>query len=453
MKTQQSDRWWDDADFQDGLVALLTRDYRTLKDCAALLDTDDFQPQKGMRDGRSRWIVAERALEHYKRHREPVGSLLRADVLQHVHGIGFGAAQKAEVQAYLAKLDALRTEAPAAIVEKVVQFKSLRLKAAAIEELADLHASGALTDEKWSEISKKAMAATCRETATTDYMTTFDSRAERRARNATHPRAPWTFIDPLDSMVSTVGRKQLGMFLAPYKRGKSAALLWMAAAYALQKLRVLYVTLEDPEELMEDRLDSIITHVPLKQLTDYPKMTRRRFERRRGTTGMRHGGIQIYDGTEGGTTVAVLESLLETMRDEGEPADALIVDYDDEVVASQRYKEKRFETDDVYRGLRALNAKYNTIGWTAAQTQRDTRQLKILSGDKVAEDIGKMRKVTCGLSLGKGEWTEDSIFLWVAAHKSDKMDVGCEIIPDMRRLLIFDREATRKAMKEHGGQS
>ena len=59
-------------------------------------------------------------------------------------------------------------------------------------------------------------------------------------------------------------------------------------------------------------------------------------------------------------------------------------------MASQRYKEKRFETDDVYRGLRALNAKYNTIGWTAAQTQRDTRQLKILSGDKVAEDIGKI---------------------------------------------------------------
>ena len=75
--------------------------------------------------------------------------------------------------------------------------------------------------------------------------------------------------------------------------------------------------------------------------------------------------------------------------------------------------------------------------------------MKILSGDKVAEDIGKMRKVTCGLSLGKGEWTEDSIYLWVAASKVDRMDVGCEIVSDMRRMLIFDREATRKAMKEH----
>ncbi len=67
----------------------------------------------------------------------------------------------------------------------------------------------------------------------------------------------------------------------------------------------------------------------------------------------------------------------------------------------------------------------------------------------MAEDIGKVRKVTCALSLGKGELTDKSLFVWVAAHKNDNMDIGCEIVPDLSRGLIYDRDATRAAMKEN----
>jgi len=142
-----------------------------------------------------------------------------------------------------------------------------------------------------------------------------------------------------------------------------------------------------------------------------------------------------------------IERVVDECRSRGFFPEVLVVDYDDKILPSQHYREKRFEIDDVYRTMQGLIARCNMIGWIAAQTQRDTRHLKILSGDKVAEDIGKMRKVTCGISLGKGEWTDDSIYLWVAAHKNDKMERGCEIVPDLARAMIYDEDATRRAAR------
>jgi hypothetical protein len=276
MKTEiQSESWWDEEEFQDRLVALLIHDPITLKSCGALLDPNDFKPIRGMRDGRSRWITAERALEHFQKHHEPLGKLARADITEYATNLNLGAGQIGELKTYLFRLADLKPTAPDALVEKVIRYKSQRLKAAAIQELVDLQTTNQLTDEKWHEVSQKALTAVSSETATTDYLNTMGNRAERRAQEQRRARVPWTFIDPLDSLIHTVGRRQLGLILAPYKRGKSSFLLWLAAAYVLQRLNVLVVTLEDTRSLVEDRLDSIITRVPLKSLGGYPQTTQR----------------------------------------------------------------------------------------------------------------------------------------------------------------------------------
>ncbi len=177
-----------------------------------------------------------------------------------------------------------------------------------------------------------------------------------------------------------------------------------------------------------------------------PVRLRRRFERFKSMVRAR---IHILDGTEGGVSVARMEQVLMSERDKGFVAHALLVDYDEEITPSKRHDKKQTELDEIYRDLRQFIARWNLVGWTAAQTQRNTRHLKILIGDRVADDIGKMKKVTVALSLGKGEWADDAYYVWVAAHKNDQMNVGCEIIPDLKRSIFYDREATRSAAKEH----
>jgi hypothetical protein len=144
-------------------------------------------------------------------------------------------------------------------------------------------------------------------------------------------------------------------------------------------------------------------------------------------------------------TIQKIEGVADTCRNHGFIPQVLLVDYDEKIRPTRNYEQKRFEMDDVYNTFQTLCSRMNLIGWLAAQTQRNTQHMKVLTGDTVAEDIGKMRKTTVGISLGKGEWTDESIYMFVAAHKNDKMNIGCEVVPDKSRGMIYDEEATRRA--------
>lgn len=441
----ESETWWDDPDFQNKLVALLVQDQATLLSCASLLSPDDFKPSKGIPDGRPRWLLAERALEHFEKFHEPLGNQVRADVLEYAHQLNLGASQVTELRDYLKRLTAIKTTAPDALVQKVIRFKSNTLKKNAINDLSDLLSSGQLTDEKWNEVTHRISEINKSGLETVDYLDTLEDRIERRKIDRLRLRTPATFIDPLDAVCPrTIGPKQLGLILAPYKRGKSTMLLWLSVSLLFQGYNVLYVTLEDTRDIVEDRLDSIITSVPIKMLHDKPKTLRQRLQRYKNMMGAK---LKIYDGTGDRVTIAMLERIVQRFRDEGFIIHALITDYDEELVPARRHKEKRDDSDEIYRDYRSLCARYNMIGWLAAQTQRNTRHLKILSGDRAAEDIGKAKKVTCCISLGKGDWSDESIYVWVAAHKNARMEVGAEIIPDLERGLIYDRDATTRAYK------
>ena len=229
-------------------------------------------------------------------------------------------------------------------------------------------------------------------------------------------------------------------------------LQWLAVAFVLQHLDVLFITLENPKHTVEDRLDSITSGVPIAQLSEMPNTVERRFSRWRSMLQSRLH-LNVYDGVGEGMTVADIEKLLLRERNNGFRPQVLIVDYDDKIKPARHMRERRFEIEGVYEDLLSIAARHQKIIWTAGQTQRDTSHLKILSGDKAAEDIGKLRNVTMGISMGKGDWTEHSIYLYIAAHRNGEMNIGCEVVPALKRMLIYDREAThREARKNAPGE-
>ena len=127
-------------------------------DLVARLGPDDLKPLPGMRNGMARWIVAELALEHYQKHSEPIGKLLRADVLRYAARLSLGATRIGELHNYCDLLGKLKPAASASIIEKVGEFKSETRKAAVLGEAIDLQAAGQLTDEKWDELFTKGRA-------------------------------------------------------------------------------------------------------------------------------------------------------------------------------------------------------------------------------------------------------------------------------------------------------
>lgn len=451
MTPNGSNLYWDDEGFQDALVQLLCRDAKSLQDCGALLSADDFKPLRGMRRGRQRWVVAKVALDHWRRHHEPLGRLLTAGVLEHAAKLGFlGGERVEELKEYCAWVQEAPVSAPDGVVEKAVRFKHQVAMAAAVQELTTLQASGQLDDAKWQEVTRRAMASSNGSTDTVDYTATLSDRLERRRTERMRQKHPWTYIDPLDSIIQPIGFGEFGMAIAPPKGGKTMLLHWLSVAYVLQRLNSLIITLETPKTVVEDRLDSIATSIPVKLLHDHPGETARRFERFRA---MIKRQLHIFDGTQGGVTVQRIEQIINAERNRGFLVDALIIDYDDEITPVVKHKERRYEFADIYRDLRQLTARYKTITWTAARSKRDTENLKIISGSHISEDISKVSKVNLAISIGKGDWEDGkSIYLYVANANNDEQHMGCHIIPDRKRCLIFDREATQRAARRYKNQ-
>ncbi len=437
--------YFDDEAFQASLVSLLIKDKATLKLCQSLVTAKDFKPKgKSGENAHNRWIVADVALAHFEKYREPLGRLITAELKAHCATLRLQGDKADTLVAYGRRLYKKKILAPTAITDKVVQFKREKIKASAVEELIELQATGELTDAKWMEVSRRAIEVISGEKySSVDYFKTAADRIQRR-KVYREDRFPFLLIPEFDEQVRAIARGHLGLILAPYKRGKSLMLIHIARAYVLQRLNVLYITLEDPVQDVEDRFDASITHLPIKRLGRMPKRFRERFKQ---FTRLLRAKLRIVDGTEKDVTAATIDQMIEEERAAGFNVDAVIVDYDDEIKALKKSPERRMEFAEIYRDLRKLASTRNIILWTAAQTQRGTGQMKILSGDRLAEDVSKVRKVACALALGQGDWGEESIYIHVAAHKFDRQHWGCNIMSDKDRMLIYSQSKTAAAKK------
>lgn len=437
--------YFDDRRFQDLMMALLVKDTQFLRLSAHLLDPKDFKPRRGSdSDASHRYVIAQLGLKHFEKYRSPIKDLLTASLLEHCKKTNMASESKAELMHYAKRLLRRKITAVDAITDKLIQFKREKLKDSIIQEMIDLQGNGGLTDDKWAELSRRALD-TLSETPyyVADYLEKLEERIDRRAM-ARDNRFPVLLIEPLDAIVRAIARSHVGLVLAPYKRGKSLMLIYIACAYLLQRLNVLFITLEDPPQDVEDRFDACVTHLPIKKLNVMPKKLRERFLLFKR---LLRSKLKIVDGTERKITTATIESIWEEERNKGFTADVIIVDYDDEIAPLKKHPERRMEIADIYREIRQLASRKNVILWTAAQTKRDTGHKKQLGGDDAAEDISKIRKVTFALSLGAGDWGPDSIYLFVAAHKFDRQHVGTNIMTNRDRMLIYDREATVRAFK------
>jgi hypothetical protein len=410
------------------------------------LKPEDFKPRGGSDEDRNRWLTATKALQHWEQFHTPIGDMITAELASHGGEAKLGDRRIKLLRDYAKGRLTKRVTVPL-IEERLLDWKKQVLRMGAMEEMIQLEGSGEMTDEKFLELCRDAVRLdNDLLIKAKDYYVELEDRiARREIAGDEYERFPALMIDPLDQLVRAISRGHLGLVIAPWKRGKSLLLLWIAIAYTLQRLNVLYITLEDKMDDVEDRLDACAAQMPITSLGSRPRLLRKRFKQ---FVRIPRGKLKIIDATERSLSVAKIEELFEAERELGFVPDCVIIDYDDEIKAKKKHEERRFEFAEIYRDLRRFCAKQNILLWTAAQTKRNTEDLKILTGDDLAEDISKIRKVNFALTMGKGEWGEDSIYLHVAAHKHDKQHVGCNIMSNKDEMTIYERDLTIAMMKQ-----
>lgn len=424
-----------DSQFQRLLVASMLRDSRLVEQVQSLMD-GQWSTSTG--EQKELWWIAQQASEYYAEYGDALGKLAPVEIKERADVMGWAADRRDK---YVALTKALLAEdglpSGKALMVQLRKWWKHRVTGQFIDRLIDARETG---DMEQLEVQCREMVFKLNqsEIVVIDYLAGIEQRIKRRGQWGGQ-KPPAFYIDPLDELVNGIFPGQIGLLLAPYGRGKSLALIWLAIALLIQGYTVLYYTLEDPKRMVEDRFDAAITEIELSELAHSSNIIRERFNYFRSILSTK---LLIVDGTEHRLSVADMRQISDRETARGIKSNVKIIDYDEEIRPSRKRDKTYEESDDIYRELREWMAQDNSQGWVAAQTTRGTEERKLIKGDSAAKDIGKMKKAKLTIGIGAGDWGNDSRYLYIAKANEQISHIGCNIMCKLEKGLFYDRDAT-----------
>jgi hypothetical protein len=148
---------WKDNDFQVALLSLICRDRNFVKDVGYLLTADDFKPSAKTED-RTIFTVAELAINYWKENRQPIGPVLRFEVLSHAEKLGTADKLVSKQLDLVKEIQSNNHLASAErIAEHVLAYKKSRAMKHAVEKIIGLQEKGELTEDHFFRIASEAV--------------------------------------------------------------------------------------------------------------------------------------------------------------------------------------------------------------------------------------------------------------------------------------------------------
>ena len=236
------------------------------------------------------------------------------------------------------------------------------------------------------------------------YFSDFSDRWDR-TYNAEEADKYKTLLPGLNhSLEGGLGNKELAMVIAPPGVGKSLWLVNQAVQSMIEGRKVLYVSLEMSEDKIAQRFDSVTTLIPQSQLKD-PSAQLKVAERLSiFRTNFPDSKLVIKEFPTGTANVNGLRALLVQLKnyEDFEP-DVLIVDYL-ELLRPVRENQHEYQAQQrIAEELRGLAMEAKVLVWTATQTNRQGRAVKIITDAELGDSYGKIRTCDFAVSLNQNE--------------------------------------------------
>jgi replicative DNA helicase len=239
-----------------------------------------------------------------------------------------------------------------------------------------------------------------------------------------------TGIPELDKRGFGPTRKELWLYIAAAKRGKTWMLIQLAKMAVIHRLRVAHITLEMSEDRCAQRYmqaffamakrkekkivtkferDSLGRMVGFDEKEVIPKLSmddpkiRAKLERRIGQSSSRYlDNIFVKQFATGTLTIRQLESYLDGLEsNERFIPDLLIVDYPD--LMKLDASNMRLEIDQVYKELRGIFVSRNVAGAIVSQGNRTSEKAKNVTSGMVAEAWSKIAHADCIITYQQTE--------------------------------------------------
>jgi len=206
------------------------------------------------------------------------------------------------------------------------------------------------------------------------------------------------------SLEGGLGEKELAMVIAPPGVGKSLWLVNQAVHSLTEGRKVLYISLEMSEDKIAQRFDSVTTLIPQAQLKS-PSAQLKVGERLSiFQTNFPTSQLMIKEFPCGTATVNTIRALLVQLRNYEEfIPEVIIIDYL-ELLRPTREGQHEYQAQQrIAEELRGLAMERKVLVWTATQTNRMGRAVKIITDSELGDSYGKIRTCDFAISLNQNE--------------------------------------------------
>ena len=260
-----------------------------------------------------------------------------------------------------------------------------------------------------------------------------------RRRDEEEKERFWNFIPELDEVVDGLKRKQIGVWLSQRSSvGKTAALIHQMKSFALQRKNVLFLTLEDGREEIEDKLDMAVAGITKDNLKDRAAIEARLRWLMKGNR-----RIHIAEFPSGMTTVSDLRRYANFLANtENWHADVVLLDYADLLAPEDKIKTggDLFATgDEVYTHLSGWAKEANIALWTAAQGTRSAITEAVADQEHMGRSIAKVQIAHQIFSINRTaeEQTEGITQIYVVKNKGGRARFARTIRSDFDRMHFY----------------
>ncbi len=296
------------------------------------------------------------------------------------------------------------------IKEKSLDFcKKQKLKEAILKSV------GLLQNQSFEQIQKvinDAMNLGADNNHGHDYHKDVLDRFELKMRNPVS--TAWDEIDNITK--GGLGKRELGVVVAPTGAGKSMALAHLGAMAVIKGKTVVHYTLELADTVVGQRYDSCITGIRLQDLMSMKESIL-------GVIEHIPGQLIIKEYPTKSATTRTITTHLEKLRQKGIEPDMIIVDYADLLKPSPtgfKSQELRHSLGNTYEELRGIGQTWDIPVWTASQTNRSGLNAEVITMESISEAFNKcfVADFICSISRTMEDKTENKGRMFVAKNRN-----------------------------------
>ena len=247
------------------------------------------------------------------------------------------------------------------------------------------------------------------------------------------------------SLEGGLGSKEMAMVVAPPGVGKSLFLVNQGVHSMIEGRKVLYISLEMSEDKIAQRFDSIMTLVPQFKLKDPANQLTVKERLEMFQTEFPGSQLVIKEFPTGQASVNTIRNLIVQLKnyDEFEP-DLLIVDYLELLRPTREIQQEYHAQQKIAEELRGVAMEHDFLTWTATQTNRQGRMVKVITDAELGDSYGKIRTCDFAISLNQSEeeFDEGKMRAFVIKSRNGRPRFTVPMDVDYSVLRMSEGEAT-----------